>query len=182
MRKQSETIELGWLSSVHHVKKASSASHGVMCNVIGQQCDSERWPSSACILQPHFPGLWEGCQCYWSMGALALIMSNPLHVHFPSLLSSGLHFASASQSLRAASRAPHTRSGDVASIHPLFFSYRLTCSLFFLLLSPQSAPQTTHTSVAVLHTETQGENYSRRHIATAALNENFTKQTQSGPD
>lgn len=134
MRRPSETIERGWLSSVHHVKKASGVSHGVMCNGIGQCCDSELWPSAACLLQPHLPGLREGCLCCWSMGALALIMSNPLHVHFPSLLSSGPRFPSASQSLWAVIRAVHTRSGDVALIHPHFLFYFiifscLTCSL-----------------------------------------------------
>lgn len=62
--------------------------------------------------------------------------------------------------------------------------HKFTLIFFFMLLfflSSQSTPQTTHTAVRVVHTKTPGENYSWRHIATAALNENFTKQTQSGP-
>ncbi len=40
----------------------------------------------------------------------------------------------------------------------------------------------THEHVQALHTQkTLAENYSWRRVATAALNENFTKQTQSGP-
>lgn len=38
-----------------------------------------------------------------------------------------------------------------------------------------------HTPACERAHKTPGENYSRRHIATAALNENFAKQTQSGP-
>ena len=48
--------ERGWLSSVHHVRRASGFSGGVTCNVIGQCCDSELWPSAACLPRPTFAG------------------------------------------------------------------------------------------------------------------------------
>lgn len=155
MRRLRETIERGWLSSVHHVKKANSFSGGMMCNVIGQCCDSELWPSAACLLQPHLPGFWEGCQCYWSMGALALIMSNPLHVHFPSLLSSGLRLPSTSQSLWAMNWAAHTSEKEVVVLHKFTLIFFLLYVVFIFTVaifsSSQSAAQTVHTTMWVVH-------------------------------
>lgn len=52
---------------------------------------------------------------------------------------------------------------------------------FFFIISKHSTDYTPQHAGST-HTKTQpGENYSWRHIATAALNENFTKQTQSDP-
>lgn len=96
-------------------------------------------------------------------------------------------FLPASQSLGAVNRAVHTRRKWWCCINsPSFFRAYLWSSGFKAAVFHhlKALPQTIHVAVAVwsahTHTQTPGENYSWRRVATAALNENFTKQTQSG--
>lgn len=116
-------------------------------------------------------------------------MSNPLYVRFPSLLSSGTCFSSSSQSLWNMNRAARMSENQVVILHKFTFIFQLTCSfkatvvklLFSYCL--KALHRLIRTAIRLVkYTQIQpGENYWWRHIATAALNENFTKQTQSGP-
>lgn len=66
------------------------------------------------------------------IGTLAPIMSNPLHVHFPSLLSSGSCLPSASQSFRDMKRAIQMSKRDVLMLHEFTFSLFFVCFLYSL--------------------------------------------------
>lgn len=63
------------------------------------------------------------------IGTLALIMSNPLLVHFPSLLSSGPCFPSTRQSFRDMKRAIQMSRREVLMLHGLTFFF---CFLYSL--------------------------------------------------